>query len=173
MPITPEQATFLFHTILPSFENEHRITYKILKAVPAEKAEYRPSPNSMSAFDLAWHIAASETRFIRSIQAGEFYTAPFEKAHGMAEVLSFYAEHFKLGLEALKAMSGEQLAKVMDFRGIFQLPAVEFISFAMHHTIHHRGQLSVYLRPMGGKVPSMYGESYDDAQERLATVAAH
>jgi uncharacterized damage-inducible protein DinB len=55
----------------------------------------------------------------------------------------------------------------MDFRGMFQLPAVGFIQLALHHTIHHRGQLSVYLRPMGGKVPSIYGESYDATQARL------
>jgi len=52
--ITPEQAIFLFHSVLPSFENEHRVTTKVLKAVPADKAGFKPDPNSMSAFDLAW-----------------------------------------------------------------------------------------------------------------------
>ena len=51
---------------------------------------------------------------------------------------------------------------------MFQLPAVAFIQLALNHTIHHRGQLSMYLRPMGAKVPAIYGESYDTAQERLA-----
>jgi len=53
-------------------------------------------------------------------------------------------------------------------RWISGLPAVGFIQLALNHTIHHRGQLSVYLRPMGGKVPSIYGESYDATQARLA-----
>jgi len=56
----------------------------------------------------------------------------------------------------------------VDFRGMFQKPAVTFLITGLHHTIHHRGQLSSYLRAMGAKVPSIYGESYDDAQARKA-----
>jgi uncharacterized damage-inducible protein DinB len=166
--MTPEQATFLFQTVLPTLENEHKLTLRILKAVPADKADYRPDPNSMSAFDLSWHMAASETRFLRSLPVGEFYFGPIEKVKTMDEVIAFYEESFARDLAALKAASGEQLAKIMDFRGMFQLPAVAFIQFSIGHIIHHRGQLSVYLRPMGAKVPSIYGESYDAVQERLA-----
>jgi uncharacterized damage-inducible protein DinB len=54
---------------------------------------------------------------------------------------------------------------------MFQRPAVTFVILGMHHTIHHRGQLSSYLRSMGAKVPSIYGESYDDAQARKAAQA--
>ena len=61
---------------------------------------------------------------------------------------------------------------MIDFRGMFQLPAVGFLQLASNHTIHHRGQLSMYLRPMGAKVPSIYGESYDAAQERIAKQGA-
>jgi uncharacterized damage-inducible protein DinB len=57
---------------------------------------------------------------------------------------------------------------MVDFRGMFQMPAVGFLQLATSHSIHHRGQLSVYLRPMGAKVPSIYGESYDVTQARLA-----
>ncbi len=169
--MTPDQATFLLHSILPSLENEHRLTTKILKAVPADKADYRPEPNAMSAFDLSWHIAASETRFLRSIPVGEFFTGPIEKVKNMPEVVDFYVESFKRDLAALKDCSGEQLAKIIDFRGMFQLPAVAYVNFSTSHVIHHRGQLTVYLRPMGAKVPSIYGESYDDQQSRLAAAA--
>jgi uncharacterized damage-inducible protein DinB len=157
--------------VLPSFENEHRLTTKILKAIPADKADYRPDANAMSAFDLAWHIAASESRFIRSIPVGEFFTGTIEKVKTMPEVVEFYVENFKRDLAALKACTGEQLAKIIDFRGMLQLPAVAYINFSTSHIIHHRGQLTVYLRPMGAKVPSIYGESYDDKEARLATAA--
>jgi len=60
----------------------------------------------------------------------------------------------------LEKMSPDQLVKIIDFRGIRQLPAVAYLMSG----IHHRGQLSTYLRPMGTKVPSIYGMSYDDAQ---------
>ena len=168
MSITPEQATFLLHNILPSFENEHRITTKILKAIPADKADYKPDANSMSAFDLAWLMVASETRFMRTLPAGEFFTGPIEKVKTMDEAVELYVENFRKDLAEIKVLTGEQLAKIIDFRGFIQLPAVSYLSFSMSHGIHHRGQLSVYLRPMGAKVPSIYGESYDDAQSRLA-----
>jgi len=55
---------------------------------------------------------------------------------------------------------------------MFKLPAVAFLQLSMSHTIHHRGQLTSYLRSMGAKVPSIYGESYDDAQARKAAAQA-
>ena len=57
---------------------------------------------------------------------------------------------------------------MIDFYGIRMMPAISFAQIGIIHTIHHRGQLSTYLRPMGGKVPSIYGESYDarEARER-------
>jgi len=61
--------------------------------------------------------------------------------------------------------------KVVDFRGMMQLPAVAFLQLAVNHMGHHRGQLSTYLRPMGGKVPPIYGESYDSAEARKAAEA--
>jgi uncharacterized damage-inducible protein DinB len=63
------------------------------------------------------------------------------------------------------------MTKVLDFRGMFQTPAVLFFQMAISHSIHHRGQLSVYLRPMGGKVPAIYGESYDSAEAKKAAQA--
>ena len=66
----------------------------------------------------------------------------------------------------LAALPAEALVKVIDFRGVFKLPAVNFLEFGMRHSIHHRGQLSMYLRPMGAKVPSIYGESYDSARAK-------
>jgi uncharacterized damage-inducible protein DinB len=68
----------------------------------------------------------------------------------------------------LESLSSEHLIKVIDFRGVFQMPAVRFLGVLLHHTIHHRGQLTVYLRPMGAKVPALYGESYDSAEARKA-----
>lgn len=68
----------------------------------------------------------------------------------------------------LAQLTGEQLSKILDFRGMFQLPAVVYLQFLLSHSIHHRGQLSMYLRPAGAKVPAIYGESYDSAQDKKA-----
>lgn len=168
MSITADQAIFLLHASLPSFENEHRITLKVMKAVPADKGDYKPDVNSMSAADLVRHIADCEKMFMGSILAGEFTGMQAAQPQTIEETIRAYAENWKRDVAAIKALSGEQLAKIIDFRGMLQLPAVGYLNLMASHTIHHRGQLSVYLRPMGAKVPSMYGESYDDKQARTA-----
>jgi uncharacterized damage-inducible protein DinB len=83
----------------------------------------------------------------------------------------WYAERFEKHVARLAGISGEQLTKIIDFRGIVQFPAVIYVQIALNHSIHHRGQLSMYLRPMGAKVPSIYGESYDARMAREAAQA--
>jgi uncharacterized damage-inducible protein DinB len=173
-PLQPEQATFLLQLALPSLKNEHRITRKIIEAVPAEQGDYRPDSVSMSALDLAWHIASAENFFMDAVAAGEFNFAGGgrpESIRNAAEVAAWYGEAFQANFDRLTKLSSEQLLKIIDFRGMFQYPAVLYLQFALNHSIHHRGQLSVYLRPMGAKVPSIYGESYDDAQARKVSAA--
>jgi uncharacterized damage-inducible protein DinB len=173
--MTAEQATFLLQNVyLGALKNESKVTKKILEAVPAGKCEYRPDAISKSAIELARHIAASDTRFLETVINGVFDTNPAmipENVKTPAEVATWYEERFAKNFEALTKLKGEQLTKIIDFRGMFQRPAVTFVMMGLHHTIHHRGQLSSYLRCMGAKVPSIYGESYDDAQARKAAQA--
>lgn len=159
---------------LPSLKNEHRVTRKIIEAVPPEQCDYRPDGVSKTALELAWHIASAENFFMDGIAAGEFnYTGGKrpDSIRNAADVAAWYGEAFETNFDRLTKLSSEQLLKVVDFRGMFQYPAVMYLQFTLNHSIHHRGQLSVYLRPMGATVPSIYGESYDDAQARKAASA--
>lgn len=170
--IQPDQAHFLLHTVyLPGLKNEHRITKSMIEAIPQDKGEYRPDGISKSALDLAWHIAATEMRFLDAVPAGEFDLSPRPRPDSIsnsAKLAGWYTENFEPRFEKLTKLSNEQLLKIVNFRGLFQLPAVMYLNFLLHHSIHHRGQLSMYLRPMGAKVPSIYGESYDAAEARKA-----
>lgn len=170
--MTAEQAVFLLQDVyLGALKNESRITKKILEAVPADKVDYRPDVASRSANELVRHIAAADNRFLETPIKGFFDTNPSmipENAKTPQEVANWYEARFTKNFEALTKLSSEQLLKMVDFRGLFQRPAVMFLMVGLHHTIHHRGQLSSYLRCMGAKVPSIYGESYDDAQARKA-----
>jgi uncharacterized damage-inducible protein DinB len=173
-PLQPEQAIFLLQMTLPSLKNEHRVTRKIIEAVPAEQGDYRPDGISKTALELAWHIASAEHFFMDAVAAGEFNYADGKKPDSIrnaADVAAWYVAAFQANFDRLTKLSGEQLLKVLDFRGMFQYPAVLYLQFALNHAIHHRGQLSVYLRPMGAKVPSIYGESYADAEARKAVSA--
>jgi uncharacterized damage-inducible protein DinB len=129
------------------------------------------STNAKSALELAWHIAAAEKRFLNGIADGGFdFTAISQpdSVKNSADIAHWYGEMCGSASARLKKLTPEQLCKVLDFRGVVQMPAVTFFQVALNHSIHHRGQLSVYLRPMGGKVPAIYGESYDSAAARKA-----
>jgi len=171
-PIQADQAHFLLHGVfLPALQNEHRITRSIIEAIPPDKGDYRPDSVARSAIDLAWHIAATEMRFMEAVAAGHFDLSPRprpESIRNAADLAAWYAGNFAPHVEKLAKLSDEQLLTIIDFRGIFQLPAVMYLNFLLHHSVHHRGQLSTYLRPMGAKVPSIYGESYDAAEARKA-----
>jgi uncharacterized damage-inducible protein DinB len=173
--MTAEQALFLLNGVcLGSIKNESRITKKILEAVPSDKAEYRPDSVSKTAMELVRHIAASDNRFLETTINGVFDANPNlipENIKSPQEIAAWYEQRFTKNFDALTKLSGDQLLKMVDFRGLFTRPAVSFLLLGMCHTIHHRGQLSSYLRCMGAKVPSIYGESYDDAQARKAAQA--
>jgi uncharacterized damage-inducible protein DinB len=141
---------------------------KIIEAVPADQAAYQPDACAKSANELLRHIAVADIFFLEATLNGVFnpsaVTIPAD-AGTPAAVAAWYEHSYAKNFEALTKMSGEQLIKIVDFRGML------FLMFGLNHTIHHRGQLSTYLRPMGSKVPAIYGESYDSAQAKKAAQA--
>ena len=168
--LTPDQATFILAaTALPSLNAEHPVTKRVMAAIPADKVDFRPDHIVRSAIDLAWHIAAAETRFLDAVASGAFDFsggARPESIRTPGDVVEWYSERFAKATDRVKQLTGDQLTRIIDFRGLFQLPAVVYVQVGLNHSIHHRGQLSMYLRPMGAKVPSIYGESYDAREAR-------
>ena len=137
---------------------------EVLAAVPADKSGYTPDARSKTAFELVWHIASSEMFFLNGAISGAF-SGGGERPESMdtpAAVVEWYNGEFSGTLARLKQMSGDDLARVVDFHGMFQVPAVAYVQLMINHSVHHRGQLSAYLRPMGGLVPSIYGGSADE-----------
>ena len=163
--MTPDQAVFLLQTYLGQLKVESRTTKNVLQAVPADRADYRPDPVSKSAIELVRHIAAADIRFVDVVRAGAFNPGPGipEGIPTPGDIATWYEATYAEAFEALSKATPDQLLKVVDFRGLFQRPAVMFLISGLSHTIHHRGQLSAYLRSMGAKVPAIYGESYDSA----------
>src|SRR5438270_5482460 len=132
----PDQTSFLLNQILlPSVKNEQRITKGVIAAMPADKGDYRPDPNAKSAMELAWHIVSTEMRFMDAVAAGAFDFSPMPQPatiKNSADLVKFYDEAFEPRFQKLTTLSHEQLDKVVDFRGIFQLPAVTYINFLLH-----------------------------------------
>ena len=169
--LTADQAKFILGMSLPTLKMEHQTTKRVIEAIPPDKGDYRPDAVSKTALELAWHIVAAEKRFLTAIAEGAFDFTPIHRPETITDsagITAWFDQSFAGAVPQLEKLSGEQLVRAIDFRGMFQLPAVAFIQLSLNHSIHHRGQLSMYLRPMGAKVPAIYGESYDTAQARLA-----
>jgi uncharacterized damage-inducible protein DinB len=137
-------------------------TYKVISAVPNGKRDYKPEPNTRSAWELATHVAGADIWFLDGILNGKF-DMPDEKAPApdVAGVAEWYKTEFPNRLERVLALPDHKLTEIIEMFGM-KLPAVQYLVFTLVHMVHHRGQLSTYLRPMGGKVPSIYGGSYDE-----------
>lgn len=167
-----EQAHLYVHNLLlGTLKNESRTTQSILAAVPKEHLDYRPDPCAKTANELLRHIASADNFFLKSVADGAFVPGSVklpEDVKTPEEVAEWYGQEYAKNLDAVSQLSGEQLAKIVDFRGAVQGPAYAFLHRGLLHAIHHRGQLSTYLRPMGGKVPAIYGESYDSAEAKKA-----
>ena len=167
--LQPEQALIIRDFVLPNLKAEHLVTRRVVEAIPLDNGDYRPDAIGKSAIDLAWHIVGAEHRFLDAAVTGAFdfsNTGRPDSLRTSADIAGWYGETFERDVKRVEALAGDQLVKTIDFRGIFQLPAIAYVQIGMNHSIHHRGQLSTYLRPMGAKVPSIYGESYDSAQAK-------
>ena len=163
----PEHAIVARDIAIRNLSAEHPVTRRVIDAIPLDKSDYRPDAIGKSAVDLAWHIVGAEHRFMDAVVTGAFNYGNSGRPETMtnaAEISRWYAEAFEQDIARIAALPADQLTQPIDFRGIMTLPAVTFLMIGLKHSIHHRGQLSMYLRPMGAKVPSIYGESYDSAQ---------
>ena len=164
--MTNESAQSLADFLLPQIQQESATTRKILAAVPADTCQYKPSEKCMSGLELATHIAAAEAFFLSGVIDGAFtWKQPDLKTP--AEVVAFYDETVPGLLAKVAALPAEKLATPISF-AIWNEPAVTYLALHLKHGIHHRGQLSMYLRPMGAKVPAIYGDSFDSAEARKA-----
>ena len=170
--LTAEQARLFVHAVLLDvLKGESRTTRSVLAAVPNTNLNYRPDPCAKTANELMRHIASADNFFLKSVIEGVFVPGSVkipETVITPEQVTEWYGNEYAKNLDALGKLSGEQLVKIVDFRGLFQRPAYTFLQLGLLHAVHHRGQLSTYLRPMGGKVPAIYGESYDSAEAKKA-----
>ncbi len=162
------QAKFLVDTLTGSLDNEFKTTVKVLSAVKDDNKNYKPDEKSRTAWELATHLATSDVWFLDSIIQGKFNFDPeaAKKAESqfssVNDVVEFYKKTFPAKLAELRGLSADHLTRTVDFFGMMQMPAAGFLPLMNNHSIHHRGQLAAYLRPMGSKVPAMYGGSADE-----------
>jgi uncharacterized damage-inducible protein DinB len=144
-----------------AIENEFSTTKKVLANV--RPGDWKPDPKSRSAKEIAWHIVASEVWFLNGIASLDF-TPQDENAlmpGSLEGIRQYYETEFPKAMAKVRQIPGEQMAAIADFYGM-KLPGTTLLGFALVHSVHHRGQLATYLRPLGGKCPDIYGGSADE-----------
>ena len=160
---TPEFVAAYRAMMLDGVTREAEITKKVIAAVPDSKSSYRPDPCARTAWELAWHLANTDVQFLDGIADLKFnMAAPADKPTNITELVDWYDRNINRAAGRVRAMSPEQLLTPIEFFGVFNLPAAFYLQFLNNHSIHHRGELATYLRPMGSKVPQIYGGSYDE-----------
>jgi uncharacterized damage-inducible protein DinB len=157
--------------LLPEYDHEMTTTRKLLERVPEDKFDWKPHQKSTSLGGLVTHLANlpswGEITLNRSeIDLGG--TAPQPPAASRAEALATFDRHVAATRALLAGRSDAELmapwSLKRDGHTIFSMPKVAvWRSFVMNHLIHHRGQLSVYLRENDVPLPSIYGPSADEA----------
>jgi uncharacterized damage-inducible protein DinB len=161
---TKEFALGYCKMMLEGLAGEMQTTKKVIAAIPDTNRDYKPDPKARTAWELAWHLVTVDVQFLEEIADGKFNMEPRYKDQPktVAELVSWYDKNFTRAMDKARAMTGEQLVTPIDFMGAFNFPAFVYLSFVNNHSIHHRGELATYLRPMGSKVPAIYGPSADE-----------
>lgn len=165
--MNPAEAKAIAQFLLAEMANEASTTKGVFGAVPSGRLDYKPDAKSKTALGLLRHITLEDEWLLTSVANGKFTPPPDDSdACGIMtpqDAIARYNERIPPAMERVKALSGEDLVRQIDMMGFMQWPAVQFLSLAVKHSVHHRGQLSSYLRAMGGKVPGIYGPSADTA----------
>jgi uncharacterized damage-inducible protein DinB len=126
--------------------------------------DYKPHPNSPSAQQLAWTLTTELKAAFEACDTGQTHF-PTDPAPDHAAILAAFEKNYAQLTDRVARMDESAWAKPAKLSSggkvVMEQPAGEFAWMLFFDAIHHRGQLSAYIRPMGGKVPSIYGPSGD------------
>jgi uncharacterized damage-inducible protein DinB len=158
-------------TFLADYEKEHAVTLRVLRAFPAEQAGLKPHANCRTAREIAWTFvlerglgtAVLKNQLAGGVPAGRTPPAPPERWEDI--IAAFEKSHADFRAFVGGFSDAELDENVRFFVGpktMGDYSRLDFARFMLNDEIHHRGQLSVYLRAAGAKVPAIYGPSGDE-----------
>jgi uncharacterized damage-inducible protein DinB len=166
MRLTKEVAMDEKALFLSFWEKEAPATRKVLSRIPQGKSDYKPEPRSRTAREIAWLLVHEELFLIDGLEKGTFNWIEQPPPATMDEILAIYDAHHADITTRMKAIP----ASVWEKRFPFMFQGQEVMNetgyqngwITLFDQVHHRGQLSTYLRPMGSTVPQIYGPSADE-----------
>ena len=140
--------------------NESKTTRNVLARIP-EGSDYRPDPKSRTAKEIAWQIVCEEKMIIEALEQGKAEWAPPPTPATMKDVLEAYEKQSARMPGRWAALTADRWGGTLEFFGS-QRPASPMAWSFLFDIVHHRGQITTYLRPMGSTVPQIYGPSADE-----------
>jgi len=156
-----EKALFLSF-----WEKEAPATRKVISRIPQARSDYKPDPKSRNARELAWLIVLEELFLIDGLEKGAFDWVDKPAPATMDEILATYDAHHDDITNRMKAIPSATWEKTMPFlfqgQEVMKVTGLQNCWGTFFDQVHHRGQLSTYLRPMGSTVPQIYGPSADE-----------
>ena len=166
-------------SLLAEFEQESGPTRKFLERVPEDKLTWKAHEKSMTVGQLAMHMASFPGGVAQLAMQGEFqipdFNRPNPQPQSVKEILGALDESITTVRSVLSKATDEQLAAPWKMKKgekvVLEIPRAAFLrTILLNHWYHHRGQLGVYLRLLGAKVPATYGPSGDELPAFLGDV---
>jgi uncharacterized damage-inducible protein DinB len=151
-----EKALFL-----KFWTNEAKTTHTVLSRIPDEST-YKPDPKSRTAQQIAWQIVGEERYIVEALESGK--AGPWKAVPMPASAKAVAEEYARQSADIVarwKKLPAKKWNGLLDFFGS-QRPASDMAWSFLFDVVHHRGQITTYLRPMGAKVPQIYGPSGDE-----------
>ncbi|HEY7290165.1 MAG TPA: DinB family protein [Vicinamibacterales bacterium] len=142
------------------WEKETKTTRNVIARIP-EGSDYRPDPKSRTAREIAWQIACEEKMIIEALENGKAEWKPPPAPATIKEILAIYDKQSSEIVRRWKELPAARWEATLELLGGQRAAGPMAWSF-LFDIVHHRGQISTYLRPMGSKVPQIYGPSGDE-----------
>lgn len=166
----PQSLAGAKQQFLATFERECETTLRVLRAYPEEGRDLRPAEKCNTARDLAWIFVMEQGLAERALTTGFDWSspppAPPAAPGSMGEIADAFDAARRRVADVLRGMSDDGPSGTVRFfvapKTLGDVPVMDFLWFLLHDQIHHRGQLSIYLRMAGGRVPSIYGPTADE-----------
>ena len=143
---------------------ENPIFLRVMKAIPADQIDYKPHERSPSTQQIMWTMTNELRSCLMVVREnrGEWKQDPVPSYDEMQRVFEQSLNDLTSAVENIDDATWDSTAKFyVNGKQVNEMPVGQFLWFILFDAIHHRGQLSAYLRPMGGKVPAIYGPSAD------------